>query len=204
MNYLDLKQDEWMQLGKRLSTLIKSGMLPKAVNTPEKAMLIAAKGAELGLSPIYSLTHINVIQGKPTISSELMLSLAYKTCKDAEIVYVKLDKEGCKIKARRSPNHEYSEFSFSIEDAKRAGLASKDNWRNYPQDMCRNRAVSQCCRALFPDAVGGCSYVEEELGGDYAPPKGEQIKKDFDAMEVDSEVVEQDKQETLTAIKEAQ
>jgi len=199
LNYLELSQSKWQEVKAKLSAYIKSGMLPKAVNTPEKAMLIAAKGAELGLSPVYSLTHINVIQGKPTISSELMLSLALKRCPDMEIIYEQHNTEGCKIKARRSKDSKLSEFSFTIEDAKRAGLSSKDNWRNYPQDMCRNRAISQMCRALFPDAIAGCSYTPEELEGSSDKAQIREIEQDFEAVEVKQSVIEEKLQESLDA-----
>lgn len=145
---------------------ISSGFLPAGINTAEKAIVIALKGKEIGIPPMQSFSQIAVIQGKPTISAELMLALAYKNVPSAEIIFTQTDDKACVIKARRNQNHEYSTFSFTIEDAGKAGLSGKDNWRKYTAAMLRARAISACARALFADAIAGCSYTPEELGAD--------------------------------------
>jgi hypothetical protein len=50
-----------------------------------------------------------------------------------------------------------------MEDAKVAGLLSKDTWKKYPEAMLRARCVAIVARALFPDAIMGASYTPEEL-----------------------------------------
>ena len=60
----------------------------------------------------------------------------------------------------------FSKFSYTIEEAKQAGLLGKDSWKNYPAAMLRARAVSIVARAVFPDSIMGCSYIHEELGAE--------------------------------------
>ena len=50
-----------------------------------------------------------------------------------------------------------------MEDAKRAGLGGKDNWRKYPKAMLRARCISGALRAWAPDAIGAGVYVEGEI-----------------------------------------
>jgi hypothetical protein len=50
-----------------------------------------------------------------------------------------------------------------MDDAKRANLAGKNNWRSYPRAMLLARATAELCRALFPDVLAGISHTIEEL-----------------------------------------
>ena len=145
---------------------IKTGFLPASIKTPEQAIIIALKGKELGIPPFQSFSQIAVVQGKPTISAELMLALIYKNVQSAEINFIKTDNEACVIKARRKKDSEFSEFKFTVDDAKKAGLMNKDNWNKYTAAMLRARAISAMARALFADAIAGASYTAEELGAE--------------------------------------
>lgn len=158
-------ESEWSILKEQATMAVRSGFLPRAVDTAEKAITIALKGRELGIPPMQAFSHIHIIQGKPTISSELMLSLIYKNCPGAVINYLETTNQVCIIEAVR-PGHKPTKFKYTIEDAKNAGLLSKDSWKNYPSAMLRARTVSIVARALFPDAIMGCSYIPEEVGAE--------------------------------------
>lgn len=152
--------DEWETLKKQAVLALKSGFLPKSIRTPEQAAIIALKGRELGLPVMQSLNSITVIQGKPTLSAELMLALVYRHIQDAKISFVETTDQVCKIHASRG-GAEPSEFIFTIEHAEQAGLLRTDTWKKYPQNMLRARCISNVCRALFPDAIAGCYTLEE-------------------------------------------
>lgn len=53
--------------------------------------------------------------------------------------------------------------SFTLDDAKQAGLLGKDNWKNYPEDLCFARALSRAQRRYAPDVFGQPVYTPEEL-----------------------------------------
>ncbi len=156
---------EWQMIREQASIVVKTGFLPKAIDTPEKAIAIALKGREIGVPMMQAFSHIHIIQGKPSISSELMLALIYKNCPGAVVDYLESTDKKCAIQARR-PGHGAMVFSFTIEEAKNAGLLLKDGWRNYPGAMLRARAVVIVARAVFPDAIMGCSYTPEEMGAE--------------------------------------
>lgn len=144
---------------------LASGFLGKDVCSAEKAEYIIMKGKELGIPPILALTQINVIQGKISVSAELMLTLVRKNCPNARIEFVELSNTKCIINAQRPPERSVS-FKYTIEDAATARLIDKqgDMWKKYPRAMLRSRCVSECCRSLFSDALMGASYTPEELG----------------------------------------
>lgn len=146
--------------------LIQSRMLPDAIKTPQQAMMIILKGRELGVPPVYALTHINIIQGKPSASPEMMLALIHQKVPGATVKFKKLSREGCEIHAKRPEEDELTVITFDQEDARLAGLLNKQNWRSYPRAMYRSRAVAEMARTVFPDAISGVSYTPEELGAD--------------------------------------
>jgi hypothetical protein len=143
------------------SIALKSGFLPDSIRTVEQAIIILLKGMELGLKPLNSFSSIAVINGKPTLSAELMLALVYRRLPQASIVFLETTDKVCKIKAKRLTSDTYSTFCFTIEEARAAKLLTKSSWQNYPSAMLRARAISATCRALFPDCIMGTYTVDE-------------------------------------------
>ena len=143
--------------------LLKSGFLPNAIKTPESAIAVMLQGRELGIGPMAALNNINVIQGKPTISPQLMLALIHRSGK-LDAVHIDGDATQCTVLLKRTGLREHTE-TFTMDDAKRLGLAGKDNWQKQPAVMLRWRAVAACARVVFPDIVLGF-YTAEEMGAD--------------------------------------
>lgn len=52
-------------------------------------------------------------------------------------------------------------IQWTIEQAKKIGLTSKDNWKNYPRAMLRARCIAEGVRAIYPAALGGMMVSEE-------------------------------------------
>jgi len=155
---------EFELLQRMLKPFLDSGFLPNTVKTPAQALTIAIKGRDLGIPPLQAFSHINVIQGKPTISAELMLALIFRKYPTANITYKQNDSKACIIEAAR-PGGTASTFSFSMDDADKAGLSGNNSWKKYPADLLKARCISRMSRSLFPECLMGCSYTPEELGG---------------------------------------
>lgn len=66
----------------QFESMIKTGMLPASIKTPEQALLIVKMGDELGFTPIQALKGISVIQGTPALGVHLIASLAKRTGAD--------------------------------------------------------------------------------------------------------------------------
>lgn len=52
-------------------------------------------------------------------------------------------------------------IEWTIEQAKKANLTGKDNWKNYPRAMLRARVIAEGVRAVYPAAIGGMMIAEE-------------------------------------------
>ena len=143
----------------RFSELVaKSDFAPKDFRgKPEACLLAIQHGAELGLSPMQSLQSIAVVNGRPTIYGDAACALvmASPVC---EYVSETLDGEGenmmatCKAKRRGSPSVTVS--TFSVADAKKAGLWGKGGpWTQYPKRMLQMRARGFALRDAFADVL---------------------------------------------------
>lgn len=154
--------NEWESMVTQAEQLLASGFLPKAIRTAPQALAIMQTGKELGLGPMQALRSIHIIEGKPTMSADLIAGLALAKVPGSKLRVVESTNEVCRIEAGRSGELP-TPFSFTIADAKNAGLLGKDNWRKYPRAMLRARCMTEACRAIFPDAVMGL-YDPDELG----------------------------------------
>ena len=143
--------------------LVKSRMLPKAVSTPEAAVAIMIKARELGIGIMEGFTSINIIQGSPTISPQLMIALAERSGQLEDAVWTDDgDTATCTVKRRgRTANV----ATFSMKNAEDLGLAGKQNWQQQPVTMRKWRATSAAFRVTFADVLAGI-YTPEEMGAD--------------------------------------
>ena len=155
--------NEWALIKEQAHILVTSGMIPRSIRTAEAAIAIMVKGREIGIQPMHAFSHIHIVEGKPTMSAELMLTMILKNIPDAKVEFLEVSDNACRIRAFRPVMGSF-EFSFTREDATKAGLMNKDNWKKYTRAMLRSRAVSEMARSMFPDALSGISYTPEELG----------------------------------------
>lgn len=158
---------QWDVMRQQADVLIKSGFMPQSIRTPEQAITIMMMGSALQIDAIVALNNINVIQGKPTVSPQLMLALvrrsgqleSFETVDDGKTCTVK-------IKRRNEPMHIET---FSQQDAVDMKLAGKDNWIKQPATMRKWRCIAAACRVVFPDVTWGiASYTTEEINPDAA------------------------------------
>ena len=137
--------------------------VPKSLRGKAPAVLACIlTGREMGVGPMESLQKIHVVDGKPTLSAELMRSLVLRA--GHAIEFRTLTDEKVTIAGRRAGGESWTEVTWTIKDAQRVGVAGKDVWKKYPRQMLSARATSELCRLLFPDALGGVSYTPEEIG----------------------------------------
>ena len=157
-------RDEITDMLEMAKVLVVGGFLPPAVKSYQAAFTIMLKGRELNIPPMEALNSINVIQGKPSLSAQLMQALVLR--QGHYITMVETNGNKCVVKGRRkgAPLEDTLSLTWTLEMARQAGL-SGGNWAKYPDAMLRSRAISALCRALFPDVLAGM-YTAEELGAD--------------------------------------
>jgi hypothetical protein len=147
-----------MALAKELCT---TGFLPQAIKTPAQAVAIILTGRELGLPPMQSLRSICIIQGKPELSADLQLSIFHRD--GGRSKWLTLTATEAKLLLKHPNGDEHTEV-FTMEDAKRAGLAAGVNWQKYPKAMLRSRAITAGLKSIGFEPLTG-AYAPGEIGG---------------------------------------
>jgi hypothetical protein len=142
--------------------LVESRMFPN-IRSAEAAFAVIATGREIGLSMMQSLRGIHVIESKPTLSADAMAGLVKSrrdVCKFFRMV--ESSEKLAVYETHRVGEPSPTRMQFSIEDAARAGVMGKDNWKKYPAAMLRARCITALVRAVYPDVLMGI-YDRDEL-----------------------------------------
>jgi len=151
----------WEETWSLAQAVAKCSLIPHLKN-PDDAYIILLQGLELGLTPMQSVRSIYVVDGKPCMSAELMQALCLQhrnTCQFFHLVS-STDKEAT-YESKRVGTSSAVRLSYTIEQANRAGLTGKQNWKANPEDMLRRRAASKLARALYPDILMGFSEIAD-------------------------------------------
>lgn len=158
-----IQPNEYEIIRHQAESLVKTGFLPPAIKTPEQALAIILTGRELGIPAMAALNTINVIQGKPTVSPQLMLALIERSgqLKDIEIL---TGDDYVQVTMWRKGRTEHTE-RFGKAEAQAMNLIGKDNYKKQALVMYKWRAVAACARTVFPDVILGL-YTPEEMGAD--------------------------------------
>ena len=165
---------EAMEFSKLIAS---SNFIPSDYKGKPGDIIVAIQmGAELGLAPIQSLQNISVIKGRPSVWGDAALALvrASGLLEDFEegVKGSGNDRYGfCRAKRRGQPT--WSEQTFSVADAVRAGLWGKGTWQSYPDRMLKLRARGFALRDGFADVLKG--LITREEAEDF-PDVEEQVK----------------------------
>lgn len=174
--------DDWRLMMDMASSLVPTGFLPESIKRPEQAVAIMLKGRELGVPPMYALSNIAVVKGKPTVSAEMMLALIYRDHGKRAIRVKESTNDHCTIEYRL-PGWDVTAYTFTMQDAAKAGLANSNTWKQYPAAMLRARCISAVARMAFPESIAGM-YVPGELGEDVTvTDEGEVVSASTAAVE---------------------
>lgn len=172
-----------------------ASMLPNGIRAggPDQiaanAFLIMETGAMLDLHPVAALSSVNIIEGKPALSADLMVSVVRNAGHKVR-VSEEGSVEGGDYKATvtvvRSDDPDYPVTSvWTPHRAARAGLCRYEQdesgvwrvvaqsskgyplpWQQYTEALCKARAKSEACRDGAGDSLNGARYTPEELGAE--------------------------------------
>lgn len=137
-------------------------------NRPAAIAAAIVAGAELGLDPIVALRTIVIIKGRPTLTAEVQRGLV--TSRGHEMWFEESTTTRAIAAGRRRGSERVGRITWTLDDAKRAGLAGQNNWRSYPAEMLRARASAALARAMFADVTLGLPASEELEGDDNGAP----------------------------------
>lgn len=150
--------------------LVGTGFLPKHITTPGQCVAIILAGRELGMEPMLSLRSITMVQGKIVVNADAQLAL-FKAA-GGRAVFNLLNEKVATLWLKHPNGDEHTE-SFSMEDAKRAGLTNNPTWSKYPKAMLRSRVITAGLKSIGFEPTAG-AYDPEELQAVAVVEEGEQ------------------------------
>jgi hypothetical protein len=172
----------------RLATVLSQTTFcsPAMRGKPGDVLACLSMGAELGLSPMQALCSIAVINGKPGLYGDGLMGVVRR---DASIIEITESFEtgwdgkepkdlddplwdsyvaSCTLRRERNGKVEETTRTFSVIQAKRAGLWKKRGkeggdtpWITYPDRMVRMRARGYTIRDGAADLTRGIGMIEE-------------------------------------------
>lgn len=142
--------------------LAKSTLMPDALKNkaPDVVVQILA-GQELGLAPMASIRGVHIVQGKPILSADTMVGLVLASGLCEYFAQIEASASSVTFETKRKGSPVPQRCTWTMEDAKRAAINAKDNWRAHPRQMLSARARAELARSVYPDVLAGV-YVPEE------------------------------------------
>jgi hypothetical protein len=134
--------------------------VPRAMrNNPAAISAAILYGDEIGVGPMQSIARIKMIDGTPTLLAETQRGLVLAAGHDLwpdELTSTRATWCG-----RRAGSDQITRITWTMDTARTAGLAGRQNYRSYPRQMLSARASAELVRAIFADVVGGLAATEE-------------------------------------------
>jgi len=159
--------------------------LPQSYANNPGAILLAQEWAQTrGVDLLTTIQSVSFISGKPVIDATMQRALAMRAGYEIDIT---VDDKAATCSLSRD-GKACGTSTYTIDDAKIAGLLGKDNWKKNPKAMLVARATAQTMRWHAPDVMVGV-FTEDE------------IEEPLEALEQHVEVEEQ---QTLEDVVEAE
>lgn len=151
-----------MQVYQVMAQQAESSKLYRGIGDKSGLLTIMLSAREMGMAPMCAINGgLNLIQGKVEISARMMTAMIRKA--GHSLTVLESTEEICTVKGKRIDNGDEMTCSFTLEEAKKAGLVKNGGgWTKHPCDMLFARAISRLSRRLFSDIIG-VGYVEGEI-----------------------------------------
>ncbi len=129
-------------------------------------MSVMLYAREVGVPPMTAISGgFHIIQGKVEMAPQLMLMKIRQMGHTVRILEDSASK--AVVQGIRCDNGEEHTITYTIEDAKRAGLIKPQGaWEKVPDDMCFWRAIGKLGRRHFTDVIH-LAYTEGEIAIDF-------------------------------------
>lgn len=148
-----------------IARLAPSTILPTAYRgNAANAFVAAETGAALGLEPLQALASIAVINGRATLSSDLMAAVIRRAGHTLRIVENSPESVTATLIRADDKKFEFT-VTWDKDKAVKAGLwGQKGPWSQYPTQMLRARAITEVARQGASEALMGMIYSPEDFG----------------------------------------
>lgn len=148
-----------------IARLAPSTILPTAYRgNAANAFVAAETGAALGLEPLQALASIAVINGRATLSSDLMAAVIRRAGHTLRIVENSPESVTATLIRADDTKFEFT-VTWDKDKAVKAGLwGQRGPWSQYPTQMLRARAITEVARQGASEALMGIIYSPEDFG----------------------------------------
>jgi hypothetical protein len=144
----------------------KSGLF--AMPSPEAALTLMLLCQAEGLHPIQALRQYHIIKGRPAMRADAMQA-AFQNA-GGKIQWHERNDEKASATFSHPAGGELT-VTWTIEQAKKAGLTNNPTWQKFPRAMLSARVTSEGCRAVYPAVVCGLYEPSEIMDFDDEPAK---------------------------------
>ena len=167
---------KWEESGVAVETvgmaraMVQSGYFTNVTNVAQ-AIVKIEMGKELAISPVEAMQYLHIFttgQGSRTniqLGYPLVGALIQRSGKYHFTVQTRTELE-CEIDFYRilasGEMKKLGTSRFTLEQAKRAGLVTKDIWKSYPEVMLYARALTHGAKAYCPEVLGGAGVKADE------------------------------------------
>lgn len=152
----DLTMYSVQDMSTMAGAIAKSGLF--GMKTPEQALALMLVAQAEGMHPATITQDYDIIQGR--------------ACRKTHSVMARFQQMGGKVEWHQldesvadgtfsHPAGGSLRITWTFDQAKKANLTNKDNWKNYPRAMLRARCIAEGIRAVYPAAIGGMMVAEE-------------------------------------------
>tara|TARA_R100000231_G_C5320853_1_gene163379 strand:+ start:732 stop:1403 length:672 start_codon:yes stop_codon:yes gene_type:complete len=141
----------------------------------------------MGMSPFQVMQNLNIIQGKPSWSSQFIIGLIQGSNRFDGFTYNETADSCQCLAVVKTTGEQVSGARITMDMARREGWTKNSKWQSMPEVMLRYRAASSFGKFHIPDLILGIQSVEEnevieadvEVVQETAESKLEQINSTF-------------------------
>ena len=155
--------------------LAMTSFVPKAFQgKPDEITAAILTGFEMHMQPMAALRAMDIINNTPAFKAltlrALVISHGHEMWTEGEPTETR-----AVVCGKRKGSDKVERSVWTIERARKMGLAEKGEWRKQPGTMLHSRATSEVARRVAPDVILGMPYSAEELedgwDGEAAPTR---------------------------------
>lgn len=134
-------------------------------SSPQQVLAVMLDGRARGLDATTSLRCYNVIKGRVSMSSELMIAMVMSSAVCRYMQCVETTDSHATWETHRKGNPKPDRLTYTWEEAARAGYTATrgrdGSWQKQPKIMLRWRGGTTVARLVYPDITAGVYSLEE-------------------------------------------
>jgi hypothetical protein len=152
------EEDSWVEIlgpvGDLSTKIARTEFVPRGIQGNVAAVAAAIlTGREMGLGPMTSLRGIHIVEGRPSLTAEMLAARILAA--GHRIEWKESNDDRATVRVERADGLSEAEVTWTMKDATRAGLAGKKVWQQYGRRMLQHRALTEAASMACPDVSLG-------------------------------------------------